>query len=153
LIAIKEEISSQIGKFISEVGFKPSHLDSHGHSHVELSIIRLIGELMSDYDIEYLRPPRNIGRINFIKKCYKNLYRYWASTYGIKFVDYFGLVNDLNNTSLQFSDTTTIEIECHCNRVNGKLLDLGTPFSNSLYDILEKHKKINYSKLSNNKYS
>lgn len=70
---VEEEIEEQIKKFI-ELGFKPSHIDSHQHSHINISIFFILLKLAKKYNFTSIRLARNIPikEIRGLKKLYKN---------------------------------------------------------------------------------
>lgn len=54
--AIREELSSQIGKVLDH-GLKPTHLDSHKHVHVMPQVLEIVIELAKKLAIPWVRNP------------------------------------------------------------------------------------------------
>lgn len=71
--AVIEEIESQIKKY-KELGFPIMHLDSHQHSHVNISVLFIVLKLAKKYGFKSIRLSRNIpqSEIKGIKKIYKD---------------------------------------------------------------------------------
>ena len=59
-VAIREEFEAQLKALIS-LGIKPSHIDSHEHTHTEVPIFNIIKNSMKDAGILKIRATRNIG--------------------------------------------------------------------------------------------
>lgn len=70
--AVKEEIDAQIEQFIKH-GCTTMHMDSHQHTHNNLSILFIFLREAKKYNIKTVRLARNIPRsqINVLKKIYK----------------------------------------------------------------------------------
>lgn len=130
--AVEQEIEEQIKKFIS-LGFKPNHLDSHQHSHTNISIFFIILKLARKYDFHSIRLSRNIPvkEITGLKKIYKN----FINKKIIKFNDrinknyskqFFGSKEDcekeniINNSKYK---NISIEMMIHPTIKNGKIID------------------------------
>lgn len=140
---IKNEISSQIMKFINDINFSPTHVDSHDHTHTEFFMLKILSEILSDHQINFLRPTRNIGKIKLYKDIYKQIYQFTGKKYGIKFVDYFGSIYDFQN--LKIKKDKIYEMEVHCMFKNGILTDSGRSFKNNLFTFLKSHDLKSYS--------
>jgi predicted glycoside hydrolase/deacetylase ChbG (UPF0249 family) len=56
------ELSSQIRK-VRDAGFDVTHLDSHEHVHMFPEILKLTIKLAEEYDIPYIRFPRESSRV------------------------------------------------------------------------------------------
>ena len=129
---VKNEIDSQIMKFKNDINSLPTHVDSHDHSHTEFFMLKILAETLLDHKIKFVRPTRNIGKIKFYKKLYKKLYHYFGTMYGLRFVDYFGAIQDFQN--MNFLENKTYELEVHCMFKNNVLSDSGLSFDSKLFD-------------------
>lgn len=71
--AVNKEIESQIKEY-KELGFPINHLDSHQHSHVNISVLFIVLKLAKKYGFKSIRISRNIpqNEIKGIKKIYKD---------------------------------------------------------------------------------
>lgn len=71
--AVIKEVESQIRKY-KKMGFPIIHLDSHQHSHVNVSVLFIVLKLAKKYGFKSIRLSRNIPRseIRGIKKIYKD---------------------------------------------------------------------------------
>lgn len=71
--AVQEEIEEQIKCYLN-YGFELMHIDSHQHSHVNLSIFFILLNLAENYRFHSIRLSRNlpVKEIRGIKKMYKN---------------------------------------------------------------------------------
>jgi chitin disaccharide deacetylase len=81
-------------------GIRPTHLDSHHHSHTEWAIAPLVCRLARDYGIRRIRLTRNMGPVpSRAKRWYKKVfnYRFLGRRSGlVDNTDYFGDIADMN---------------------------------------------------------
>jgi predicted glycoside hydrolase/deacetylase ChbG (UPF0249 family) len=97
--AIYEELRMQLERVLA-TGIRPSHLDSHHHSHTEWAIAPIVCRLARDYGIRRIRLTRNMGPVpSRAKRWYKKLfnYRFLGRRSGlVDNTDYFGDIADLS---------------------------------------------------------
>lgn len=97
------EIEAQIKAFL-ELGIGRKHLDSHQHSHVNPSILRILLPLLAKYDFEDVRLSRNLppGKINGLKKVLKasvnSQITHYNNAHSKREVLGFGSMQDVNDT-------------------------------------------------------
>lgn len=147
LRAIQMEIEAQLEKFHDELGFYPSHIDSHDHSHTELFMLIPLYRVLRKLPPTYLRPTRNIGEISLVKSTYKFIYRFIGHLIGIRFVNYFGSIDDLVIMKKPLRNSDIVEIETHCIYKNGTLCDIYDSYDDGKFEILSKFNLISYSDL------
>ncbi len=146
---VQEELSAQIEKFIDNLGFLPSHVDSHNHTHTEFAMIRSLLPLMKDFKIQNIRLSRNIGPdIQGFKYLYKFFFNQMLKYYKFNTSDFFGDIVDFKGT--KFLDGKTYEIMVHPSFNNqGVIVDL---CGNSLHFKLSNLFGLEIPKLSSYKY-
>ena len=97
--AVDSELRMQLERVLA-AGIRPSHLDSHHHSHTEWAIAPLVCRLARSYDIRRIRLTRNMGLIpSRAKRLYKKLFNYWflgRRSGLVDNTDYFGDIGDMN---------------------------------------------------------
>jgi predicted glycoside hydrolase/deacetylase ChbG (UPF0249 family) len=97
--AVDEELRMQVERVLA-AGIRPTHLDSHHHSHTEWAIAPLVCRLARDYGIRRIRLTRNMGQIpSRAKRLYKKLFNAWflGPRSGLaENTDYFGDIDDMN---------------------------------------------------------
>ena len=97
--AIYEELRMQLERVLA-AGIRPSHLDSHHHSHTEWAIAPLVCRLARDFGIRRIRLTRNMGPVpSRAKRWYKKLfnYRFLGRHSGlVDNTDYFGDIADMS---------------------------------------------------------
>ena len=79
-------------------GFRPTHLDSHHHTHTEWAIASLVCRLARAHGIGRIRLTRNMGVVaGRHKRWYKRIFNYWflGRRSGLNSMDYFGDIQDL----------------------------------------------------------
>jgi predicted glycoside hydrolase/deacetylase ChbG (UPF0249 family) len=149
LRAIQLEIEAQIQKFHDELGFYPSHIDSHDHSHTELFMLIPLSRALRKVPPLFVRPTRNIGEISVIKMIYKHTYRIIASLLGIRFVKYFGSIDDLISLKKPLNSKHVFEIETHCiYDENSVLRDIYDSYDDEKFKILTEFNLVSYSDLT-----
>jgi len=120
--AVRNEIKAQIEKFISAVGYKPTHLDSHQHVHTEWGICKAIIQNAKFFGIRSIRLTRNMGEgITFLKWLYKSAFNLRLRLNGFLVVSKFGSIDDFQMVDINHDP---IEIEVHALLLNGELIDL-----------------------------
>jgi len=55
-IRVYDELASQVGR-ISDAGLKPTHLDSHKHTHVLPPVLEAVARISEEYRIPWVRRP------------------------------------------------------------------------------------------------
>ena len=97
--AIYDELRMQMERVLA-AGIRPSHLDSHHHSHTEWAIAPLVCRLARSYGIRRIRLTRNMGLVpSRAKRWYKKLFNYWflgPQSGLVDNTDYFGDIGDMN---------------------------------------------------------
>src|SRR5580704_15791246 len=98
-VAVYEEMEMQLERVVV-AGIRPTHLDSHHHSHTEWAIAPLVCRLARNYGIRRIRLSRNMGPVQSrAKRWYKKLfnYRFLGRRSGlVDNTDYFGDIADMN---------------------------------------------------------
>lgn len=131
--AVKEEIEAQIKKFVG-YGFKTNHMDSHQHSHVNLSIFFIILKIALKYNFKSLRLSRNLPtkEIKGVKNIYKNFINRKIIKFNIRngFEDnryqFFGSKEDYEKEKIinnNFTEYSTVEMMVHPFMENKEILD------------------------------
>ena len=132
-LAIKKEIEAQIKRFIN-FGFDIKHIDSHMHSHNNLSVLLILLDLCYKYGFTSIRLARNIPRnqLSYTKILYKEIINIIIKKYNKKHnVEYlyFGGQDDityiLQNDIIIFNKKQNkyIELMIHPEMINGQLKD------------------------------
>ena len=122
--ALKDEIEAQIDKFFS-TGFVLKHMDSHQHSHNNLSVLEILAPLVKK-NFTSVRLSRNIpiNEIKGYKRVYKNIVNNKIISFNHdKDIKYFGSYRDVE-IYLQSDNIDKVELEVHPAFVDGKLVDL-----------------------------
>lgn len=118
---IHEELRAQIQKLIT-AGIRPTHLDSHKHTHIFPAIFRIAVRLAQEFNIPYVRLPLDTttpyGRVPCA--VLDPLYRRMAQGRSVRMTDHFlgfRLTGSLNETSMEAALATlqegTTEFMCH----------------------------------------
>lgn len=89
-IDIEAELRAQIQRIISS-GLRPSHLDSHKHTHALPHIFRIVAKLAHEFGITYVRLPLDtnlpFGRVP--TRLSRRYYLRLAREYGVRMADHF----------------------------------------------------------------
>jgi hypothetical protein len=123
--AVIEEVEAQIDKFFS-FGYSLKHLDSHQHSHNDISILKCIEPYIKE-NFQSVRLAKNIPNkdINGIKKIYKSYINKKILKYNKnKYYRKFGYMCDTDCIDFRYLNFQELEIEVHPAIVNGELIDM-----------------------------
>ena len=104
------EWKAQLERFIAVAGKKPTHIDSHHHSHTFVNNIEVAMRLAEEYDLPIRQTEPFMDHYEFIPMV--------GSFYGDE------LTNDSLIDLMKNSDAHTIEIMCHPGYVDQRILDL-----------------------------
>lgn len=103
LNAVKNEISVQINRFFELMGRNPTHIDSHQHAHLNISILPILKKIACDLDV-------------ILRGCSNHVYYcgsfYGQSTNGHPYHDIIS-VNGFKQILLELPDCEITEIGCH----------------------------------------
>lgn len=126
--AIAEEIEAQIKHFI-DLGLNTTHLDSHQHTHTNLSILSIILKLAKSYEFKTVRISRNIPKkeMTGIKRIYKlyinnKIARYNKSGGG----QFFGSRSDFKKENINGENVyknALVEVMIHPIIYKGRIID------------------------------
>jgi predicted glycoside hydrolase/deacetylase ChbG (UPF0249 family) len=97
-MAVYEEMETQLERVLA-AGIRPTHLDSHHHTHTEWAIAPLVCRLARANGIGRVRLTRNMGQVpGRAKRWYKAVFNYWflGPRSGLDNTDYFGDIGDMN---------------------------------------------------------
>jgi predicted glycoside hydrolase/deacetylase ChbG (UPF0249 family) len=115
------ELRSQIEKILA-AGMKPTHVDSHKHTHLLPGVFRSVVRLAQDFAIPYVRVPLDSTvRWAKIPAAFGNrYYRRLANEHGLKMTDHFlgfrltgYLTEESFAASLRALEEGTTEFMCH----------------------------------------
>lgn len=96
--AVYEEMEMQLERVMA-AGIRPTHLDSHHHTHTEWAIAPLVCRLARANGIGRVRLSRNMGLVpSRLKRGYKKVFNHWflGPRSGLNNTDYFGDIQDMN---------------------------------------------------------
>ena len=97
--AVREELEAQIRRGL-DAGIRPTHLDSHGHTHTQWPVAGIVIALARRFGIRAVRLSRNRGPSpGAAKLVYKSLLNARLGWAGLAAVRYFGSVRDLESLS------------------------------------------------------
>jgi chitin disaccharide deacetylase len=87
---VYEELRAQIRKIIA-AGIRPTHLDSHKHSHIFPTIFRVVVRLAQEFEIPYVRLPLDVTTPYGTVPCalLDPLYRRMARDSNVRMTDHF----------------------------------------------------------------
>lgn len=112
---VYDELEEQLNHFENEFGFKPSHIDSHHHTHTKWPILKNVIKLAKKKGIKSIRISRNIEKGGSIKKrIYKTLINSYLKILGFNVVDKFGDIDELIKSGI-FNSTSNFEAMVHVN--------------------------------------
>lgn len=134
-IDIRAELRAQIEKTIA-AGIRPTHLDSHKHTHLLPNVFREVVRLAQEFGIGYVRLP--------IMAIAGRAYRRYADCRGVHMTDHFlgfRLTGSLNEQTLaeaieRLPDGTT-EFMCHPGYLGPELAGASTRLKQSRVSELE----------------
>lgn len=120
-IDVYAELRAQIEKIIA-AGIRPTHLDSHKHTHLAPSVFRIVLRLASEFGISYVRLPldRTVRFARLPCAMASRYYRGLATDYHIRMTDHFlgfrltgSLNEDTFTAALSRLPEGTTEFMCH----------------------------------------
>ena len=133
-LEVAKELELQIQKFL-ELNPKYFHVDSHRHSHTNPSIWKYCIPLFRKYKVDSTRLSRNlyVPRKKGLKETYKLLYNQQVIANGWSRENWFGAFRDykiiMDDHPNILHDGECVELMCHPDFVNGKLVNHGSlPF-------------------------
>ena len=118
---VYQELRAQIEKVIA-AGIRPTHLDSHKHTHIVPAIFRIVIRLAQEFGIPYVRLPLDTTAPYSKIPCavLDPLYRRMARGENVRMTDHFlgfRLTGSLNENSFKAALSTlregTTEFMCH----------------------------------------
>lgn len=128
--ALSEEIEAQIRRYLA-FGLTEKHLDSHHHSHTDLSVWRLAEPLLKKYGFRSVRISRNLfaeGKCSPVNRVYKHTYNRRLRRTGMLCADYFGSYRDFCAAIDSIEDDCLTEMMLHpMFSPEGDLVDTHTP--------------------------
>jgi len=128
--ALYEEIEAQIQRFRVLVP-EGSHMDSHHHSHTDLSVWKVALPLLKKYGFGSVRLGRDLyGRqkAGLFNRCYKKYYNSLVRKNGLAQTDHFGSFSDLTGSFESLEEGTLLEVMLHpMYGEDGRLMDTDTP--------------------------
>ncbi|NNL01970.1 MAG: ChbG/HpnK family deacetylase [Eudoraea sp.] len=149
-IAVENEFDAQLKKFISNFGFKPSHIDSHHHIHTEWAIFKIVLKIAKKNEINCIRISRTTGEnISFKNRVYKQIINTILRFNGFITVNQFGSLDDFKNTI--FNKNKDYEIMVHSLLKQEKLTDIDGKSLKEKVNAVFKDQKIilgNYTQLA-----
>lgn len=111
--AVAEEVEAQMKRYM-DAGLPLMHLDSHHHSHTDLSIARIVLPIARRFGFRSIRLSRNLGSgMTFVKRLYKWHVNHFMGKMVPFNVDYFGAFGDLVSSRGSLPDGSKIEIMTH----------------------------------------
>ena len=129
------ELRAQVRKILA-AGIRPTHFDSHKHTHVLPSIFRIVARLAEEFGIPFVRVPVNDPLRRYYLRVLKR--------HGIRTTDHFigfGLTGSLNETSLAAGlgglREGTTEFMCHPGYLGPELRGAATRLKESRVRELE----------------
>ena len=96
--AVRKEIVAQMTRYL-DAGFRLMHIDSHHHSHTDLSIVSIIVSMAEKLGFRSIRLSRNFCINGIVKRSYKILVNRCLARSHLKTCDYFvGGVSSIENS-------------------------------------------------------
>ena len=74
---VKQEIQTQLERFIDKVGSLPTHIDGHQHIHVIPQVCDVLSALMKNYGIKWTRIPveSNLEKCDLLDERQKSFFK------------------------------------------------------------------------------
>ena len=74
---VKQEIQTQLERFIDKVGSLPTHIDGHQHIHVIPQVCDVLSALMKNYGINWTRIPveSNLEKYDLLDERQKSFFK------------------------------------------------------------------------------
>jgi len=89
-VDVYEELRAQVKKILA-AGLRPTHLDSHKHTHALPSVFRVVVRIAHEFGIPYVRLPFD-ATLPFARvplEVARRRYRQWARGYNVCMTDHF----------------------------------------------------------------
>lgn len=89
-IDVYQELRAQVQKILS-TGLRPTHLDSHKHTHALPSVFRVVVRIAHEFEIPYVRLPFDAA-LPFARvplRLARNRYCGWTQGYNVSMTDHF----------------------------------------------------------------
>jgi predicted glycoside hydrolase/deacetylase ChbG (UPF0249 family) len=144
-IDVYKELRGQLQKII-DAGLRPSHLDSHKHTHIVPKVFRIVARLAAEYGIPWVRLPLDstlpgaTASIGAVGRFYKGI----AEGNEVRFTDNFvgfrltgSLTEDSFAEALRKLPDGTTEFMCHPGYLQTALLSAETRLKESRVRELE----------------
>lgn len=123
---LAEEIEAQVRRYLA-FGLPQKHLDSHHHTHTDLSVWSVAEPILLKYGFRSVRLSRNIfveGKTSAINSIYKKYYNGRVKKAGFEVTDYFGSFEDFEAAYDKLPENSMVEIMVHpMFSENGDLVD------------------------------
>jgi len=111
--SVAEEAEAQMSRYV-EAGLPMMHLDSHHHSHTDLSIARVVMPLAHKFGFHTVRLSRNLGPgLTPLKKFYKVFINRQLCRQMSPNADFFCAFHDLASCWRNLPDGVCVEIMAH----------------------------------------
>lgn len=142
---VEKELELQILKFL-ELKPKYLHIDSHRHSHTNPSIWKYCRPLFKKYNVDSTRLTRNLYVPNKkgFKEFYKIIYNKQILQNGWAKEKWFGAFRDyqimMDEHSEYLRNGDCVELMCHPDFINGKLVNRGSHSFEKMVPYFEKMK-------------
>ena len=142
---VHAELSVQIEKILAS-GIRPSHLDTHKHTHLLPQVFRTVARLANEFGIPYVRLPLDeTVRLAGCRPTYaQSFYRRVAGQYGVSVTDHFRgfrLTGSLTEQTFAHAIGTlpkgTTEFMCHPGLLTAELAQAQTRLKESRLRELE----------------
>lgn len=128
--ALAEEIQAQIDRYLA-LGLVELHMDSHHHSHTDLSVWSVAEPILQRSGFKSVRLSRNIfeeGSTTAFNSLYKKYFNKRVKALGVKTTDYFGSFADFTAACDTLLDGSLCEIMLHpMFSESGDLMDTDVP--------------------------
>lgn len=140
-IDVYNELRMQIEKTLA-TGLRPTHLDTHKHTHLVPPVFRTVVRLAREFGISFVRLPldRSLGIPGPIERFYRRM----AQREGVRLTDHFlgfRLTGSLNETSLEAAleglPQGVTEFMCHPGKLGSELAHAETRLKESRVRELE----------------
>lgn len=144
-IDVEGELRAQIRKILAS-GVRPTHLDSHKHTHIVPTVFRAVVRLAHEFGIPYVRLPLDATVPCGGPVCHLlgRFYRRFTGRFGVRTTDYFvgfrltgSLTEDTLAPALGSLREGTTEFMCHPGYLGGELRVAATRLKESRVRELE----------------
>ena len=108
-----EEATAQMEKYRA-AGLPWMHLDSHHHSHTDLSIARIVLPIAKRFGFRSVRRSRNLGAgLTGLKRLYKRHINHYIGKWIPFNADYFCAFSDVVSSMASLRDACCVEVMTH----------------------------------------